>query len=234
MKVVRDFVYIDESVTENYNQSGWLWAEKPHFDPVQSFRAHVLIHDVLEHHPDDGDGLEFELMALGATYFIRVFGRWSRFAAFGEFNGENAQYNDITYFAGLNKNQIDGCDEDIHEDLAEYFHRFKARFLTEYSYDVWLCTNLFRWVSKGYVRAKERWAPHTPTEVLIQLWEPLWKKFDSQDVDYQFRKQGARMQIAFDTVTLDHDITFDSSGIVLKPVESFVDNFKKIKIRYFV
>ena len=53
---------------EEYGTLGFKPIDMPHADPLQGM---AVVHDVLEHFPNDDGGVEAELMALGAMFRVR-------------------------------------------------------------------------------------------------------------------------------------------------------------------
>lgn len=57
---------------EEYGSNGWKLIGNPNADPLSGM---AVAHDVLEHPPNGDMGVEDELMALGASIYVRVFTR---------------------------------------------------------------------------------------------------------------------------------------------------------------
>lgn len=215
MKVERKFIYVNKQ-----GDCGWLIHDRPNFDPSPGWRPHLLCHDIFEHHNDDAETLEAELMALGATYFIRVQGGWSRFIHHdrGE-RGHYVQYQDITYFLRLANNKVESCDTEIHPELR-YYADLAMRDGNRDGFRVPDIETCYKWVSKGFQRAKERFTGNDATEVLNKLWEPVWRYFggrknanEENPCDLLWRVVDNTMTVTFDTVTLEWDVSYQGKRV---------------------
>jgi len=229
MKIEREFIYTNKKHADGYPQIGWLIHDKPHFDPIQN-RPHVLVHDILEHTNYDGDSLEDELMALGATYFFRVYGGWIRFTQHWEGErGHWVQHSDIFTFVQQNDFNVKPIKGDIHPDLDYYMELSRKKVLhRHYKFrDVFesnpgLIRDIFKWVSRGYVRAMNQWAGHDAETVYLKVWEPMWRALGGHHDTYQEMNSnmaedwsvvGNRMVITMDTATLAWSIDFKGKTI---------------------
>lgn len=216
MLITREFVYIDASHPKNRcrDNSGWIVKDKPHFDPVPiGQRTHVLVHDILEHHNEDGDGLEFEMMAFGATFFIRDRGEWISFAFQ---NGFDAMYSDMTYFLRLNDYKLIETDGEISPDLEGRYQRIIEHACkdNEFKDKLNLLHTSFKWISKGYDRAVKRWEGNS-SHLVCRMWESMQKKLENTST-YEYEHEGATLTVTFNTVTLDYSIDFYKNPLQLE------------------
>lgn len=218
MKVSRYFVWVDRNIDTDASESGWKLRDMPKFDPAPAYKLFLMVHDILEHHPDDGPELKYEMMAFGASYFIRVFGGWERFQDNFSGRGYTTQFNDITYFLNENKWEIEHCDEPYHPDLVHGMvtcqNYFKERFdgIADYQKNMDAMKMSFRWISMGYRRAKARWKNHSSKEVcaLFTNMEKAITKITKNGWGDNHTAHGDTMVVTFDTETLkftvDHNL----------------------------
>ncbi len=222
MKVNRDFVYADRRLEQYSNNqvSGWLLKDKPHFDPISfQYRAHVLVHDILEHHNEDGDGVEFEMMAFGSTFYIRDLGDWS---GFRYQSAEDVLYSDLTYFLRNTNYELIDTDGEIHPDLMERYHQVTSRVEEsqllndrEFKTRMHLFDRAFKWISKGYMRACMRWKASSSHDV-CRLFESMVQRFDKMGHGIEGETHscdGWHMRVTFDTETLEYSIKFHMGNI---------------------
>lgn len=198
-----------------YQKGGWLLTTMPWFDPVTTANTHVLIHDILEHTPEDSFCIEDEFMALGATHFIRVNGKWVRYNS----NYFGVQYFDLVHFINsckndLYKNTIAECDESFSNELDN----FNFYCLNKNKSD--MMEQALRWYSKGYERAKKRWYPHSSDQVMA-FWDKLYQVFlpygnafkdmcDQDNIDKPYLKGGTHMRVNFDITSLTFSVQMKS------------------------
>lgn len=217
MKVSRQFVWIDRDVDEKASDTGWRLTDMPTFDPVSKYRMHVMVHDILEHHPDDGTDLRYEMLAFGASFYIRVFGKWRNFTK-GFDDGLWTQYQDISGFLSNCNWKIEKTDEKIHPDLIKglwyclkhyrpaYFDNIADRELKALKRQAIKMS--FRWISMGYRRAKQRWG-NNPSWKICKMFESMEDTIKHL-TNNTAMTHGDKMVVTFDTETLqyivDHNI----------------------------
>jgi hypothetical protein len=214
MKVTREFVYAD-TATEKYKdkmQSGWLIKDKPNFDPIPThrLRSHVLVHDIVEHHPEDDESVEFEMMAAGATFFIRELGKWNRY---DYHTPQWIMNSDFRYFLRLCKYEVKDTDGEIHPDLMNNYHYVMENIngMFDPLEDKRHLVDIgFKWITKGYIRAMERWKGHTSADV-CRMCERMEKELDHviENDEDDYRKNGCGMKITFDIATLEYSIEYN-------------------------
>lgn len=213
--VKREFVWNShrERPTRIY-ADGWLLTSMPNFDPCH--QDYVVMHDTFEHHPDDLPDIEHEMMAFGSLAFIRVKGMWDVFDT--TWDAHRSLSEDVTHFLNEVKFVINECPDvkELHPELVEEFAaiRRKAgeRFSEEYLPAV---ERALYWVSKGYARAKARWAGHSSADVcrllettLVEL-KTLTGRLVRWDYDTKIHpKHGSKLTITFDTVKLTSKIKY--------------------------
>lgn len=87
----------DVAMHEEYGMIGLRMSNRPHFDPLQGM---AIAHDMLEHPKNDDGTFEHELMALGASIFVR---------------------DHESYYAQRGQRNVDPA-KNIASDMVEQFH----------------------------------------------------------------------------------------------------------------
>lgn len=219
--------FVLKNVNSYHIKYGWRMEDRPHFDPCH--QHFVVCHDTFEHHEDDVDALEDEMLAFGSVFYIRCGeARWPRWETHNDMI--RSLYTDINYFLKERKWEIKECNtllpadpvlSALVRDFMEYASKRERTNLTprdwltweynyaamdtaEYTKRMTAYQNALCWTFIGYVRAKARWGMHSQRDVLSMfttVTEVLNKYSDGTEDD--------SLSITFDTETLEVVIHFD-------------------------
>lgn len=217
-EVVRKFTYVRMTEEPTAKHNGWRLIGMPNFDPC--FATHVVLHDTFEHHPDDKPDIEHEMMAFGATFLIRVRGKWVRPFWRGQEASSNA--SDIGRFLNQNNWVVKPCDYPIHDDIAEHSATIKKLILESFSEKgdsiIECVDNAMRWMSVGYVRALFRWKGAKPRRICEML-ESVGHAIDSKESElaehrgfFSYRMaHGSTLTVTFNPETLEAKIVMEAA-----------------------
>lgn len=211
MKIVRKFSFIEKP--KSLFTDGWVPSDKLHFDPIRmgGSRHHVLMHDILEHQNNDGSSIIYEMLALGATYFIRVAGKWDIFEKCF-LGAHDAMASDTVHFAELVKFKIPKCHnpEPVSDKMQYFYNELKQNVKSRKGssdhrvHEV--LDTMFQWYNKGYNRAARRWEDHDSNTVCRFLEKMSVDLYYAPDKHNSIQKIGNKMVVQFDTVKLNYVI----------------------------
>lgn len=217
LRNVRTFIYVDADQDRNADWSGWRMEGMDHFDPGESY---TIAHDALEHFEKNETTLEQEMMAFGSMILMRVMGGW--------WQSENSYHagreheiiaDDIARFlseTGWTIKPRKGCriNEDIahmvvdrdyfqHTVLGNDYHEREGYKGRKAAYDTYI--HCMRWVSKGYAKARRRWAGNSEYE-LRDLFINVTRAVEK----YKHAEHGDKLTIAFSCKTLEFRVFHQS------------------------
>lgn len=206
-------------------RGGWRMADRPHFDPCHS--PHVVCHDVYEHHEDDKDAIEDEMMAFGAAFMFRCGERmWKQYHS-RDYMLETL-YTDFYNFLEQREWKVEPCDEPLPHDpvlraLVRDFHRYcytsirRGLSTHDWRNDTWTFNEAKQeefekkmgaiqdaliWSFRGWNRAQARYGKHSNIE-LIRFMELNMIAIESQGRGVDF---GDTLTVTFDTDKLEAEI----------------------------
>lgn len=167
---------------------------RDHFDPLGPM---ATAHDMLEHFEDDDGTEEHELLAIGASWWVRNHGSYLKYKGYPMFPST------VDHLIANVKNVMDtlGSRPLTYNPKGRYPSLFIERYLEEarkdetvsqLQDDTW--TNMCAWLRAGYEQAKERYTPNTALQMC-----DVFRSIEDQAAGYlQGAQLGAKCEIVLD------------------------------------
>lgn len=141
---------------------------REHFDPLGPM---AVAHDLMEHFEDDDGTPEHELLAIGAGWYVRDHGRYLELKGFPRFNSLrehlHANLKNVRDELRLRvTGMLQPCPMRVAEmNIPSSISDMLAAAALDADADQTLLVLARDWLKWGYVRAADRYSPHTAASV---------------------------------------------------------------------